>query len=93
VTGLRRGDLVTAADGNPRKARGTVQQILELTEQDWADRSFCWVSEQDCMRRGQVCLRTRPDGAGTWVYVMWSGLAGPYAERLSDLVEIPRPAA
>lgn len=88
MTGLRRGDPVTAADGNRLKRHGRVQQVLELTEQDWRDRSFCWVSEQDCMRHGQVCLRTRPTGPGTWVYVMWSGLSGPYAERADRLIKI-----
>lgn len=93
MTGFRRLDAVASADGSERKQHGVVQQILELTEQDWADRSFCWVSEQDCMRHGQVCLRTRPTGPGTWVYVMWSGLSGPYAERAEGLVKISKAAA
>ena len=87
MTALRIGDLVTAADGSPRKTRGRVQQVLVLGE-DWQDRSFCWVSEADCMRHGQVCLRTRPDGPGTWAYVMWDGSSGPYAERAANLVKI-----
>lgn len=90
-TGLRHLDDVASADGNPRKQHGVVQQVLELGE-DWADRSFCWVSEWDCMRHGQVCLRTRPTGPGTWAYVMWSGLSGPYAERAEDLVKISKAA-
>ena len=87
MTGFRLRDTVAAADGNPRKQHGVVQQVFEFGD-DWADRSFCWVSEADCMRHGQVCLRTRPTGPGTWVYVMWSGLAGPYAERAENLVKI-----
>lgn len=88
--GFRRRDAV-ASTADPRKSRGTVQKVLELTPGNWADRSDCWhvAKGYGCMRGSQPCLRTRPDGPGTWVIVMWDGRAGPYAERAETLVKIP----
>lgn len=81
-------DIVAATDGNPRKASGRVQKVLELTQEEWERRDFCWVTGCGCMRGAQPCLRTRPTGPGTWVYVIWDGYPGPYAERAENLVRI-----
>ena len=89
MTAFRRLDAVASADGSQRKARGVVQRVLELSEQEWADRGYCWQTDYDCMRGSQPCLRTRPTGPGTWVIVLWSGYpGGPYAERVEGLVRL-----
>ena len=79
-------DVASTAD--PRKSHGVIQRLLELTEEQWADRSYCWQTDFGCMRGSQPCLRSRPDGPGSWAIVVWRDRAGPYAERAADLVRI-----
>jgi hypothetical protein len=89
VTGqFRRLDVVASADGNARKSRGVVQKVLELTEEEWAARGYCWMTHYDCMRGSQPCLRSRPDGPGDWAIVLWDGYPGPYAEPAGNLVKL-----
>ena len=86
--GFRRGDAVASADGDPRKSRGAVQAVLRISGEQWDSRSYCWTTLLPCMRGSQPCLRSRPDGPGTWAFVVWAGRPGPYAERAGNLVRI-----
>ena len=88
MTRFRRGDIVASTDGSPRKTRGKVREAMDLTEDDWADRTHCWMFSLNCRYGSQPCLRSRPDGPGDWVVVYWNGSTGPYAERAENLVKI-----